>query len=757
MKAMLTSWAIAALSSVVFSATYHVPDDYLTIQGAISAPGVANGDVIVVRTGTYMENIDFLGKAIMVTSENGPALTTIDGTQQGSVVTFENNEGAASVLEGFRIANGYYSAGGGVHCDYASPTITGNIITQNGAHNGGGIFCHSASPLISYNTITANTTSGQDGLGGGIHCQSNSSPTITGNQITSNAAPDLGQGGGIYCQTLSNPTVTNCLIAANTANDGGGICNNQVDMILTNNTIIDNLAVRHGGGFFCNASSLARIANTIFWGNLQFWGNELYIEAGSNTTLDYCDIQGGWPTGTGNIDADPLFWDAAGGDYHLSLGSPCINNGSNAIPGLPATDFEGDERIVDQVVDIGMDELKTRTLEVPEEFASVQAAITAARDGDEVVIAQGIYQENLDFLGRAIVVRGTDPGDEFIVARTIIDGTQQGSTVAFFHGEGVDSMLEGLTITGGNAVTGGGIYCAFASPTISNNLITGNSVYSTGFENGQGAGIYCFDASPVIVNNRIFDNAATNNSFGGGIACHQLSQPAITNNTITANVAATSGGGIYAPDAAPVVTNTILWNNQAPNGAQISGNNVVVTSCNVEGGWPGTGNIDADPLFVDAAGGDFHIPFTSPCKDGGDDLAPWLPATDPDGNARVFGAAADMGADEYARLLYHRGDVAPGAPIVIRVVGTPGLAVLLALGAGMQDPPQPTPYGDLYLTLPLLSQFPLGTLPAGGVLTVPANVPPQWQAGEERPFQALVGTMGNPASRLTNLMILEVQ
>jgi len=73
------------------------------------------------------------------------------------------------------------------------------------------------------------------------------------------------------------------------------------------------------------------------------------------------------------------------------------------------------------------------------------------------------------------------------------------------------------------------------------------------------------------------------------------------------------------------------------------------------------------------------------------------------------------------------------------------------------DPPLSTQYGDLYLALPLVASWSLPNIPANGILIVPATVPLSWSSGEEYPFQALVGPLGNPNSVLTNLMTLEVK
>jgi hypothetical protein len=118
--------------------------------------------------------------------------------------------------------------------------------------------------------------------------------------------------------------------------------------------------------------------------------------------------------------------------------------------------------------------------------------------------------------------------------------------------------------------------------------------------------------------------------------------------------------------------------------------------------------------------------------------------------------SVDIGADEYACRLYHRGTVVPGGTIDMKVIGTPGMPVLLGLGSDIHDPPIPTQYGDLYIW-PLVDQWQLPNIPGNGVLVSPFSVPPSWSPGEEHPFQALVDVIGNPDSVLTNLMVLEVE
>jgi hypothetical protein len=106
------------------------------------------------------------------------------------------------------------------------------------------------------------------------------------------------------------------------------------------------------------------------------------------------------------------------------------------------------------------------------------------------------------------------------------------------------------------------------------------------------------------------------------------------------------GGGICSIARSPTVVNSILWGDTvggSPSEIYLEGSTINITYSDIQGGWAGTGNIDADPLFV--GGGDYHLKTGSPCIDTGTSVG--APAYDIDGLPRPQGSGYDMGAYEY--------------------------------------------------------------------------------------------------------------
>ena len=361
-------------------------------------------------------------------------------------------------------------------------------------------------------------------------------------------------------------------------------------------------------------------------------------------------------------------------------------------------------------------------LHVPGDFPTIQEAIDAAVDGDEVEVHPGTYNETINLLGKTITVRSSD-GPEV----TIIDAQQTGTVVTCNSGEGPDTVLEGFTITGGTGtdpgggdLVGGGMYNSGSSPTVANCTFSGNGA-------GFGGGMINASGSNPTVTGCTFNNNLAGVA-GGGMVNSSESNPTVTNCTFTANSAG-GGGGMYNRSSSPTVTNCTFSGNTAFGGGgmyNLFGSSPTVINCilwgdmpdeinnvdpdsdhpivsfsDVQGGLPpgtidGGGNIDADPLFVDPDNDDYHISPTSPCIDAADNTAvPKGIVVDLDGEDRFVDdpdtpdtgngdpPIVDMGAYEF------QADETPPCPADLDGSGDVGVKdLLILLGAWGPCPPK---------------------------------------------------------------------
>jgi parallel beta-helix repeat protein/predicted outer membrane repeat protein len=317
---MFALFLLVGFASSTHAVSVYVPDDFATIQGALDA--CVDGDTVIVRDGTYTgdgnRDINFSGKAIVLMSENGPEVTTIDCQGSPSVLyrgfTFYSGEDANTVVRGFTITNGYQNFGGGIYCSSASPTITGNIIVGNTAASyGGGIYCGSCSPIITDNTISGNTA-GSDG--GGIECWPSAPAIITGNVITGNTA--AGYGGGIDCWLDSDATIAGNTISQNTADWGGGVFSQSCTPTVTDNTIEGNMTINGAGGGLCSAYGDIIIAGNTVTGNSSGLGQT----AGSGGFM----VQFGTPIIENNIISGNTATGGGGGFFLLWCDNSTISN-----------------------------------------------------------------------------------------------------------------------------------------------------------------------------------------------------------------------------------------------------------------------------------------------------------------------------------------------------------------------------------------------------------------------------------------------
>ncbi|MCH8807158.1 MAG: right-handed parallel beta-helix repeat-containing protein [Planctomycetes bacterium] len=294
------------------------------------------------------------------------------GENSYHVVTAMDVSGPNSILDGVTITHG--NANGEVCCYH---------------RRGGGMTVVRSIMVIRNCTFTDNAAFGNpEGLGGGLFIITDSDITVSDCRFIRNTAQVAG--GGVSIK-YSNPTFIDCDFIDNWAAGGGGLRSVGSDFTLIGCRFVDNFGRTAGGGvnvvggsptlvdciFYGNWSdqtgggvqtyrATTRMSNCTFtrnradWGagifyngyptlyNCIVWANtggQLYGYVGS-PTITYSDVQGGWP-GEGNINADPFFIDPVTNDYHLSLGSPCIDTGDPAFSDPGETDADGLMRVWD--------------------------------------------------------------------------------------------------------------------------------------------------------------------------------------------------------------------------------------------------------------------------------------------------------------------------------------------------------------------------------------------------------------------------
>jgi parallel beta-helix repeat protein len=349
---------VLAAFNPVSATIINVPADSSTIQGGID--GSNHGDTVRVAPGTYVENINFNGKNIVVGSwflDNSDtsyiSTTIIDGSQTTAVVIIMSGEDSTAVITGFTMQNGHTVTGGGIYCESSSPTISYNTIDSNYASSaGGGIYCANSNAIISHNTISENWADYGGGIicvssnptiiyniisgnyavidGGGI-CGSEASPIISHNSISVNLAD--GEGGGIYCYS-GYPSISYNTISGNHARQrGGGLYYNYSSPQTGDNTIIGNLAV-DGGGLGCNHSTFS-ISHCAFIGN---WttsrGGGIFCQNPGSLFIDRCTFYGNSAINGGGISCydssvpiitNTIFWDNPISGFEIFNSSLSVN------------------------------------------------------------------------------------------------------------------------------------------------------------------------------------------------------------------------------------------------------------------------------------------------------------------------------------------------------------------------------------------------------------------------------------------------
>ena len=636
------------------------------------------------------------------------------------MVNFDSNEGPNSVLSGFTITGGVTTVdGSAIFCDGTSPTIWRNVVAGNQAMNGAGIYCQgNAAPVIEQNVFRDNYA---DNNGGGVFTL-NSPAELVNNLIVNNRAGI--HGGGLYVRGDSVPTICNNTLAGNLAPQGSGIYRYSGDITVSNCIIwndgedLGNFSTGDTVEYSCvedfDLSDIGTVVSVIHddprfvdrrAGSFYILPDSPCVDSGLATccpaddidctarsdgqcdmgAAEVLDCPGGWTlwvTSAVRSEVEITVDDGQDVTTQVTHFSRCFSTGTQVTLTTPETDGHNDfvcwvlngvsqePEVHNLVVTMNADQVARahfRTVwtvgeDVSDNYQTIQAALddVAVQDDDEVVVAEGLYQEMLDFGGKQILLRSEDPLDRDTVARTIIQGDGTDSVVTFNNDEGPRAELAGFTITGGGNSNGGGIFCSGSSPVIRHNVIRHNRL----LDNDYGGGIYCVDSVSRIVGNSIVENWVAGSTNDGGGLYLTNSPVVLLNNVIARNRAEDLGGGIFISGLEPRIRNNTIVDNEAgdpsaDNGGGISANfDMTISNCIVWGNGDDLRNVTAEfsiiedlgdpgPLFVDRQSGCYHLSPGSPAINGGDPITiTILDETDIDGEPRIQNGLIDMGADE---------------------------------------------------------------------------------------------------------------
>ncbi|MDD2597686.1 MAG: MBG domain-containing protein [Kiritimatiellae bacterium] len=308
-----------------------------TIQAAIDLCDL--GGTVWVTNGTYAITTQVsINKGITVQSVNGADVTIIDGGGTTRCVYM-----TAGTLSGFTLTNGVSGAdnddrGGGALV--FGGVLNNCTLSGNTGYYGGGV--HLTAGMLNNCTLSGNTAY----TGGGACVLSGGE--LNNCTLSGNASDSSGGGASLS----GGSTLNNCLLSNNTSTGSSGGANVTDNSLVINCTLVNNVG-NYAGGVCLDYGGT--VVNSIFWGNLAKKANNVgYIRNG--LVQNSCAPDGITEGVDGCITSDPMFVDAANGDYRLLPDSPCINAGDNSL--APAgTDLAGNPRIAFSTVDMGAYEM----------------------------------------------------------------------------------------------------------------------------------------------------------------------------------------------------------------------------------------------------------------------------------------------------------------------------------------------------------------------------------------------------------------
>jgi len=421
--------------------------------------------------------------------------------------------------------------GGGVACSYESDGLLRRVVLRdNQAARGGAASSHRASPRFEHCEVVGNSAH----TGGGIHAETGRL-LVADSYLADNAADASGGAisvAEVYGYWWGGLVLDASMLVGNRAGgSGGAVCGaSGVTLDIDHCTMTGNEAGSEGGAVYCGQSLAIKSSIVRYNGTDAIAGYQPYGEV----LVSYSNIQGGW-LGEGNIDLYPLFCDAGCGainDLSLAADSPCVGTG------------EGGSNMGSYGV--GCDTpVRMGTIRVPSDVAEIGAAAALLCDGDTLLIEPGTYREwGIELPPREIVVTGSAPEDSIAVAATVVDGDRQGVVLAMELESDRPRRIQGITITGGRGADGGGIVCRGGAETmIEWCAIVDNESH------GSGAGLL-IEGTDTFVSHCVFADNRAQMDGGGAWIDGRKAEIALSDCVFVRNSCGGGGGGLFVGPAA---------------------------------------------------------------------------------------------------------------------------------------------------------------------------------------------------------------